>query len=342
MSFGYAVGDVIAVLGLFERVAVELRNYKGAPAHFQQLGAEIDLLRSTLRQVLALDPQDEAERRTIERVRAIAMHCMEPLQKMADKMQTKESSLGQFRTSKSLGHIGMRLHWSMVAQSDVDELRAILNSTSKILSIVSTTPKAIFELREVTVKQSEAFAAQTRALDEGLAIHALLEDARKLFSLLAACSREMLEAIGRNTLLLLDIARLMKRVVCAIEAIPLHITLDLLRLDDALGETWALPMQACRTWESFCEILQLVVYGNNRPGASRIAARRFVITMANTGSKLQIENWGRMIKPGMHIEQAMMVAGRPSEAEDKCPFRNCTGKMRKSADNNGGESCSTC
>lgn len=40
----------------------------------------------------------------------------------------------------------------------------------------------------------------------------------------------------------------MKRIIRAIEAIPLHLTLDIVRLDDALGESWALPIQACQNW----------------------------------------------------------------------------------------------
>lgn len=48
--------------------------------------------------------------------------------------------------------------------------------------------------------------------------------------------------------MLLDISNQMKRVIRAIEAVPLHLTLDVVRLDDALGESWALPLQACRTW----------------------------------------------------------------------------------------------
>lgn len=58
----------------------------------------------------------------------------------------------------------------------------------------------------------------------------------------------MLEAIGRNTLLLLHIANQMKRVVQAIEAIPRHVDVDVVRRDDALGDTWGLPFQACRSW----------------------------------------------------------------------------------------------
>lgn len=39
----------------------------------------------------------------------------------------------------------------------------------------------------------------------------------------------------------------MKEILGAIEAIPLHLTLPIVRLDDALGESWALPYQACQT-----------------------------------------------------------------------------------------------
>ncbi|KLO83773.1 uncharacterized protein LW93_557 [Fusarium fujikuroi] len=128
MSFGYGVGDVIAVLGLFERIAIELRNYKDAPLQFQQLRAELDLLRGTLKRVLYLKPEGDAERETLEQIRAIAIYCVQPLQSMADKMRSKESSLGHFRTTRSLVSIGTRLHWSMIDQTDVEGLRKVLLS----------------------------------------------------------------------------------------------------------------------------------------------------------------------------------------------------------------------
>jgi hypothetical protein len=49
--------------------------------------------------------------------------------------------------------------------------------------------------------------------------------------------------------MLLDISGQLKHIIRAIEAIPLHLTLDIVRLDDVHGESWALPLQACRTWE---------------------------------------------------------------------------------------------
>ena len=121
-----SVGDVIAILGLFERVATELRNYKDAPVHFQHLGAELDLLRSTLRHALQLRPEDDHERETLRKVGAIATHCLHPLQAMADKMRAREGSLGHFRTAGTLANVGTRVHWSLIGRKDVDELRKVV------------------------------------------------------------------------------------------------------------------------------------------------------------------------------------------------------------------------
>ncbi|RBR11154.1 hypothetical protein FVER53590_01719 [Fusarium verticillioides] len=136
MSFGYGVGDVIALLGLFERIAIELRNYKDAPMHFQQLRAELDLLRGTLKRALSLEPESDAERETLEQIRAIVIYCAQPLQSMADKMRSKESSLGHFKTTRSLRSVGTRLHWSMVGIDDVQELRKTVMSQMAALSVL--------------------------------------------------------------------------------------------------------------------------------------------------------------------------------------------------------------
>ncbi|RBQ77406.1 hypothetical protein FVER14953_01719 [Fusarium verticillioides] len=136
MSFGYGVGDVIALLGLFERIAIELRNYKDAPMHFQQLRAELDLLRGTLKRALSLEPESDAERETLEQIRAIVIYCAQPLQSMADKMRSKESNLGHFKTTRSLRSVGTRLHWSMVGIDDVQELRKTVMSQMAALSVL--------------------------------------------------------------------------------------------------------------------------------------------------------------------------------------------------------------
>ncbi|KAM6524579.1 hypothetical protein FALCPG4_010188 [Fusarium falciforme] len=401
MSFGYAIGDVIAVLGLIERVAVELRNYKDAPSHFQQLRVELDLVHSTLQHVLLLEPESDEECQTLDQIRAIVVHCSQPVQAMADKMRSKEGSLGHFRTTRSLSSIGTRLHWSMVAQSDVDAFRktimsemaainillsvqqltrvkqlasqsrcigtsqalaverhanAIAGHATSILSIASKTQSTVDVLVANTAVQAETSSRQAKALDRNLKAietniddlsrkagktsamihhHAkrllrLMQDIKKMFTLFAKCSKEMLEAIGRNTRMLLDITGQLKRIMRAIEAIPLHLTLDIVRLDDAHGESWALPLQACRTWNSFYDMLRLVVYANERPGADFIVQNRFSIMMAQNGMELNERVWGTFIKSGLHIEQAMVVS-RASSLGENCADSRCSGKVLNQA-----------
>ena len=118
-----SAGEIIAILGRFERLVLELRNYRDAPTHFQQLRAELELLGSTLRHALQLQPSNDDERQTLDKVGAIAMHYLMPLQAMIDKMRMKDGSLGHFRTTRSLASVGTRLHWSMISRKDVDELR---------------------------------------------------------------------------------------------------------------------------------------------------------------------------------------------------------------------------
>ncbi|KAI0977610.1 hypothetical protein F4678DRAFT_19779 [Xylaria arbuscula] len=433
MSFGFAVGDVIAVLGLFERVAIELRNYKNAPAHFQQLGVELQLLHTTLKHVLCLSPEDAAEAKTLEQIRAIVMHCLPPIQALINKMRSKQSALGHYRSTRSLSNIGTRLHWSMIAQKDVEDLRttilsemvainmllnaqqlnliknlslksrdsksaqsapavvehssALVEKTSEILDILSTTPSAITELRSIATVQAEDQSKQLGVLDQNLAavtahldmlslsvtdgsallhrqisfmrrasnaMFRMLQNMKELLALLAACSKEMLNAIGRNTRALLDVANQMKRITRAIEAIPLHLTLDIIRLDDALGESWALPYQACTTWDSFRDLLLSVVYANGRQGASRIANNLFVINSAKTGQVIGPSNWFNAVKSGLHIEQAMIMSGDPTSdatppdrsnharKKENCPYPDCRGFISEQPDRQIIKRCSTC
>lgn len=139
MSFGFAVGDVIAAVQLFERVAIEVHNYRDAPQHFQQLGSELHLLQRALQRLLQVEPNDEDEREQLEQIRAIALHCHQPVQAFIDKMRPNSSSLGHVSSSRTLSTIRCKLHWSLVTRGDVDELRKVIMSdmvaTNMLLAI---------------------------------------------------------------------------------------------------------------------------------------------------------------------------------------------------------------
>lgn len=49
----------------------------------------------------------------------------------------------------------------------------------------------------------------------------------------------------KTSALLLEVQSVLRRIAEGIESIPLHLSLPIIRLDDALGVSWALPFQAC-------------------------------------------------------------------------------------------------
>jgi hypothetical protein len=136
MSFSFGIGDILATLHLFKTIAVEIKNYRDAPANFQQLQVELELLQNTLSQVLHAEPSHGEERELIDRVRAIALHCHGPLQVFLDKMRPKAGTLGHFGKTTTIGNVGLRLHWSMVTQKDVEGLRKIVLSEMVAITVL--------------------------------------------------------------------------------------------------------------------------------------------------------------------------------------------------------------
>ena len=126
MSFGFTIGDAIAVINLLERAVVEIRNYRNAPRHFQQLATELHLLQSTLQRLLQIKPYDDEEHAHLEHIRAIAIHCSQPLQAFMAKMRSSEKSLGHVRSAGTLSTFGTRLHWSLITRQDVEEVRKVV------------------------------------------------------------------------------------------------------------------------------------------------------------------------------------------------------------------------
>lgn len=95
-------------------------------------------------QVFTLQPTLCEERSQIERIRAIAMHCLGPLRAFEEHMRSYDNTFGIHGAAYASGtaagggllkfrNFKKRLHWSAIARHEVDELRAVL--TSEILAI---------------------------------------------------------------------------------------------------------------------------------------------------------------------------------------------------------------
>ena len=129
MSIG--VGDVIALVGLVERVATELRHYRDAPAHFQQASAELHFFRAVLSRLLKMDSDDGEDPEWLGLIRASAIRCQKPLVEFLEKLKPKDTllGLGHRGTTLSLTAVKHRLHWSLIARKDLEDLREVVTTT---------------------------------------------------------------------------------------------------------------------------------------------------------------------------------------------------------------------
>lgn len=136
----------------------------------------------------------------------------------------------------------------------------------------------------------------------------------------------------------------MKRIIKSIEAIPLHLTVGIVRLDDALGESWGLPIQACGDWDSFHNMLKSVVFANGRAGAQKVLNEQFVITLSKTGQQVTRWDWEKTITEGAHIEQAMIVSrDASSDRGRRCLRPGCNGTVVNGVGNRSNtKSCLRC
>ncbi|MCJ1325597.1 hypothetical protein MMC10_002260 [Thelotrema lepadinum] len=182
MSFSYGIGDALAIINLIERVVVEVRNYRDAPRYFQHLALELQLLQRALQRLLEVEACDDSELRQLEEIRAIAMHCRQPLLDFCDKMRSSEAGLGSMQSTRTLSAIGKRLHWSLVTRKDVDALRQAvvsemttinmllalqqLDSIKKLISLNDQANTSTIHLREFCSVSSEYFMTSMGIMKE--------------------------------------------------------------------------------------------------------------------------------------------------------------------------------
>jgi len=131
MSFGYSVGDILAI----SKLAWDVYNvYKDAPSDFRNISDEIKSLHiivdSDNLKAKFQDPNLSLEER--ERLREILQGCTNVLKDL-DKLLTKYKSLGSSQGSSSRALD--RVQWGKV---DIGELRARLTSNTILLNTFVT------------------------------------------------------------------------------------------------------------------------------------------------------------------------------------------------------------
>ena len=122
MSFGFAVGDFIAVGSLIVQIADSLKDVGDAKSDYQELIRELESLDRTLTHI------EKLQGPTADNIKCAALVCRYPLSEFLTKIKNCEKTLGVAAKKVSFVETTVEeVHWSLGKKDEVAKLRNYLN-----------------------------------------------------------------------------------------------------------------------------------------------------------------------------------------------------------------------
>ena len=143
-AFGFSVGDFISAISksgrthhtnvkhmlrkatdLITKITKALKETGGASSEYQDAVIELNGLKTTLRQLEALQPTDDNIGH-VNAIRGMALACQLPLRDFQTKLEAYEASLGPWEQSSPIRRAGRKTKWAVIFTAEVDKLRALV------------------------------------------------------------------------------------------------------------------------------------------------------------------------------------------------------------------------
>ena len=164
MSFGFSVGDFIAVGKLINDIVKCLQSVGGAKSEYQEMVREFEILTKALVHIDHLKAADEKMTAQLNYIKFAALSCRYPLQDFMTKMEEYDSSLGTRARMDMMRKAARKVRWSFGPSGDIKQLRMYLNTHVGTINMLL----AQYGLEQVTsasVKSEENFMQVSRKLD---------------------------------------------------------------------------------------------------------------------------------------------------------------------------------
>ncbi|PQE08909.1 hypothetical protein CJF32_00002717 [Rutstroemia sp. NJR-2017a WRK4] len=166
MSFGFSVGDFLAVATLIKEVVVSLKDAGGAAEDYQQLTVELHGLQRALDSIedLRVDPgTPQAE--NINNLKVTALGCRYVLEEALKKLRSYESLRLGHKSSPLVAVSGKKIKWQIMMKEDVDALRTRLNSHTNYLNMRLST-EILRGASAATARADKSLRIVTQKLEE--------------------------------------------------------------------------------------------------------------------------------------------------------------------------------
>lgn len=127
MSFGFSVGDFLAVGNLVLEIKAALQNVGGARSDYQELVRELDTLQKALQHLDTLQQRGSTGSLHLDSIKFAALSCRQPLEDFLKKVRKYGRSLDIQAKGGAFKATGDKLRWAFGKKDEIQKLQNYLN-----------------------------------------------------------------------------------------------------------------------------------------------------------------------------------------------------------------------
>lgn len=169
MSFGFSVGDFIAVGKIIVDITSSLQEVGGSKSEYQELLRELECLQHALQHLDKLHWKSSST--SLESIKYAAISCRRPLEQFLAKIKRFDKSLGVLGRNRGMRRAKDKLMWAYGEKGDIEKLQSYLNVHVGTINIL---------LAEHGLEMMNLASEKTRA--DHLDVRERLDGSRKLIS----------------------------------------------------------------------------------------------------------------------------------------------------------------
>ncbi|KAM7182783.1 hypothetical protein V8F20_012840 [Naviculisporaceae sp. PSN 640] len=363
MSFGFAVGDFIAVGGVITDIISCLKDSTGSKSDYQELVRELEALARALKSLDKLK-STESSPSTVDSIKCAALSCRVPLEQFLSKIQQYEPTLGPRASSPSPSVVSSskavvrKIKWLTKAE-DIDRLRKYLNVHLGTINILLLEHG--LETLEVTSQAMQEqygnIQSSLRGIDRALTSTATSISGQTamvrtsnnilttLFSMISGEIRSSLSQITHFTQNASLICQRVFEAVVQLQSSVSAMNVDArwsyfqspVRVEDALGRVFPVPSEY-----SMCQLHAILRYRFRKgPGDLQVRHGDFILTDRRNKRELNRSSMPEL-QPGLDIIMSIVIDVATKNGRDSCPVALCASQNTVPAPWGRGRTCLEC
>jgi hypothetical protein len=190
MSFGFSVGDFIAVGSLTADIISSLREAGGSKSEYQEILRELEGLERALSYLDMLQSGDACST-SIASIKYAALSCRRPLEKFLNNIKKYDNELGVWSKAGTIRSAAEKLKWAYTQKDEIRKLQIYLNVHVGTINIL---------LAEHGLERMDI--ASERSERDQLQVRDRLEDTQKVIERINGSAQAQAQAVAvANTML---------------------------------------------------------------------------------------------------------------------------------------------